>query len=1031
MIEFLNRIKTLRTLYRQSVPVELIRYPKGLLKTSVHQMAKFVPYYAEFYKLPNGFFIPKLGDWMEASALSHRLFVKGVYDIGMATVHEINVELFADYVDLNEEAGTLTWYDRTGLREIFHIEDTPFYESLVYNLDFKESPLVEGAVGEEIIGYGNGDTAVEAAVDLDTYEPGKGKVAQLGVTKMIDIVLTSPPGDEVDPKVSMLIGHTGLAKSAMVKNVAKKNNMKLVDIRCGFIDKTDVEGLTNVLEKEGVYEQAPMQDLMQASDQYLKNVRTFVANHKGEKLDGKDKEVYEQMVKEARTPVIFWDEINRAPKSVRRAFTNILNQKRFLTYTFKEAKMIAAANIPVFNGEYDEDQMKGFYSVENPRDIGGAARYTPILVDPHSEDMRESWLAWAESGRTKEEGGKEVPDPIEPEVLQFLEKNPEAMYDLSSLGKPEDVNNPQAPEEEPGRRTDIKVTTYRGWEQLNNFFKVKMKPNKTIPVNMIKNILGDTKATAQFISFLKKKKYTVQDTEFEKDDLSDTLEGGMAAGVPVLLAGATSTGKTSRVTAYAREHENEVVLINIDLSLKERTQMKGVPHPFKSSEVMLPPGTADSKLGAEMANMLDKDLLLPEEMTSYVPDKILYEETKRAKDEGKKLLIFFDECNRADPVVQSAMFEAISDNRFMGVTFEPGMLQVVGACNVASAESEAVYGDATRLGAALTGRFMMARKLQPDETDRLSFIEWAKTRSCKDNKHTTTDLHAKECPDGSPYGSSNIDASLIQGIEMLGPDKFQEMMKLVDETSMRNNTPSTRSIQSLSYILKTSKLANSFMRGFMITQMDDFDNFTDAQIKGYMEDPQWVGNQPDSDVWMLIKDKQTLLSGEDIRDTYIQSGNRAKLILNEYETSLTEKRRSLFKTWLGEGKSANIGVPIVDTLLDHYSLAERGRILLIADLVDSSLTGKFVRQQISSKDIGVSKGIEKAAQLFAEIITAHRASYQPSNILEVMTEIGNYLPSHDARTVFVKTWQENPILKDVTMGFDASAIKDDLDKLYA
>ena len=113
------------------------------------------------------------------------------------------------------------------------------------------------------------------------------------------------------------------------------------------------------------------------------------------------------------------------------------------------------------------------------------------------------------------------------------------------------------------------------------------------------------------------------------------------------------------------------------------------------------------------------------------------------------MVLFFDEFNRSiDPVTQTAIFQAISDNCFAGVTFPKGLIKVVLAGN----PPDQLTGEAGEIETALVSRTIHWRKLGYTKQDAIDFLNFAWIRvQHQDNigKISTLSLSSKEISSAS------------------------------------------------------------------------------------------------------------------------------------------------------------------------------------------------------------------------------------------------------------------------------------------
>lgn len=944
MLDLLENCTVIRTLYNQEVRTEFMVYPKGILVSDPDPKSQYVPYFAEFYLLPNGQYVPKLRRNAERFALSYRVFEEGQSMIDKATVHEIDPSLDLPFVSF--EDGQINWFERNGQVATFSDQYSDFYEKVF----FGESYAAESVpVKEDVIPQGAGPAGPEFIYETP-----------------YDYLINYLTQTKVDPKVPVLVGHTGVAKSAIVEAAAEANNMRLIDVRCGFISAQDIEGYATILPDD-TFEQAPMKELIIATDQFLAQARKFVEDHEGQDLSAEDQKTLEQMKEFSKTPLIFFDEINRTEKSVRNAFTKILNNKKLLNYSMEEAVIVAAANVPIGGGDdFSFEDMVKFYTTEEIRDIATLERFTIIGVDPQSDLVWNGWMDWAQNKRKV---------PFHENILDFLVRKREYAYDFSSLvGVEDDQGLPV----DPSQLTDMKITTFRGWEQLNDYYVENMVDSKEGSIPIIYNILGETKAAKDFVTYLREELGFSLNEAFESDNLSDTLSQGLDNNLPVLMAAPTSVGKTSRVAKYAED--NDAILVEINLALKSRTQIRGIPDPKNFSDSI-----AEGLEGDLVEELKDAMTVkgLPEELTQFVPDKNLLEQLKTAKETGRDVILFFDEVNRADPIVMSSVFEAVSNHRFMGIDFPKGQLKVVCACNVGEA-----YGDTGKLDPAFTARFMMARKTDYDKSDYEAFINWAES-------------------EGSD-GEMHLDPALVEAMKAVGYDTYREMMKTVTQTNMANNVPSTRSLESLSVALTSSSYANSVLQGmFILAEAENIEDVTNEEIEEGLKDSKWVGNQKESSIKLDVGGKIVPVSGQDVIDTWNERQDRDLLVT--YELSIRSRRLNIFQSRLGEED-------VVEKLLTAYNRAQKNKAIKIKDLINASLMPDYISQEVPQSERQTEEGVKKTTDLTIKVLGEFIWYWSKEGVeddgeeaswaIEIIKSSYNALPGNKAKSAFIRDFME-------------------------
>ena len=244
-------------------------------------------------------------------------------------------------------------------------------------------------------------------------------------------------------------------------------------------------------------------------------------------------------------------------------------------------------------------------------------------------------------------------------------------------------------------------------------------------------------------------RYVMKDHTQAEDRLGDFVEDGVLSGTPVLMTGQTSIGKTARVSQVADKLNYRIYDVN--LAFKDRLEIMGTPTKVstldeegKKGEIGKPSQFLKESIGMsdnlplefisafnETTDINVKGGAIPPAFTEHVAEESFeraYNEVLQPDSKWQGIILFFDELNRAGhPAMLSAVFEAVSDHRFMGVTFDPKIVKVVAACNIGSQ-----YMDAGELDPALVARFALFKKEKYEAEDLRSFVNYMKRREFDD-----------------------------------------------------------------------------------------------------------------------------------------------------------------------------------------------------------------------------------------------------------------------------------------------------------
>lgn len=644
-------------------------------------------------------------------------------------------------------------------------------------------------------------------------------------------------GREVVP---LLIGPTGVFKSATIKELCKKYDYRLVDFRVAFTSRLDYSGLFQMGEVEDKkYSYAcPMEEIVTCSDGFREYCRRaydkvsqilaqgyIVANKAsdGEVAEGNKTPISDEQRKGlekllsqykeyTKTPVLFFDEITRCKDAgVEGLLTEMLNQKRFNNMQLQGCKFVAATNLNLKSRTDTRhnnmmDDLDEMYDVNTDLDVAYSNRFLPLRVQP--EDVQDRWFGWAKQEKATPTGNIQN---IHPVIVEFLtDVRPDLIYNdtpvLDALEKGLTDNETKS-QVYPNYRTWDMLSGYmykidRDWE-LNN--KDKSDSNTQEPKlykTTIINGLISTWGASAFIPFLDSKGY--QNAENYNggvdDEYSDFLETSLDSNVPALMVGPSSMGKTSRLKSYVKRQKEktglEPVLINIDLSSKDVVDLMGMP-----TKVNLVDYVAGSDLGSlglgdvgkELSSIVDgvckeQKYGLSSILTVRAPDMDIKDRLLKAKQEGRDVIFFLDELNRVkNTSVLSAAFEIISDSRFAGVSFKDmkDKVKVVAACNMAHSEmgDEGDYGSAGSIDPALAARFSIFWKKHYDEKDVKSWISYMEQEKAE----------------------GKIDGVVLEYFKTLEPEKAVEIIAKVEKRQLAYAEPSTRNLHQLSMDIKSMR----------------------------------------------------------------------------------------------------------------------------------------------------------------------------------------------------------------------------------
>lgn len=250
--------------------------------------------------------------------------------------------------------------------------------------------------------------------------------------------------------VPLLIGESGIGKTALVKYLCDKEGYNLVNIDANLLKEGEIGGLPTIEDYE-IYENGIRK----------KGKRTLYAMHT------KLLDIEEHLKREPNKKVVlFIDEINRCDHNVQQELMNLILNREINGYNLKDQVYVMAAMNP--SNKYDDFEDSDYEVVD--MDPAQENRFVWISMESNFKD----WISW---------GARE--GKIHPHVLEFISVFPEYLH------------TPQSKE-------SIKATP-RSWERVSKIYdiylKSKNKYGKAILYNAIKGNVGG--AIAQdFISYM-------------------------------------------------------------------------------------------------------------------------------------------------------------------------------------------------------------------------------------------------------------------------------------------------------------------------------------------------------------------------------------------------------------------------------------------------------------------------------------------------------------------------------------------------
>lgn len=196
------------------------------------------------------------------------------------------------------------------------------------------------------------------------------------VLKTVDLVIESG-------EVPLIIGESGIGKTSLVKEIAKKYNYYLCTIDANLLKEGEIGGLPIV-----------------------ENGRTLYATHY--KLE----EIKKAVSKDEKV-LLFIDELNRCEHAVQQELMNLILNREINGYVLSDNVKIIAAMNP--SSKYEDFENTDYQVVD--MDMAQEDRFVWIKMD---SDIKE-WIKWG-----MEEGN------IETDIIEFLTNFPEYLITTDS-----------------------------------------------------------------------------------------------------------------------------------------------------------------------------------------------------------------------------------------------------------------------------------------------------------------------------------------------------------------------------------------------------------------------------------------------------------------------------------------------------------------------------------------------------------------------------------------------------------------------
>ncbi|EQI55757.1 sigma-54 interaction domain protein [Clostridioides difficile Y307] len=256
--------------------------------------------------------------------------------------------------------------------------------------------------------------------------------------KSVDLILSTG-------EVPLIVGESGIGKTALANKLAKENDWSLIVIDGNLLKEGEIGGLPTIESYVGVN-----------SNGYKTEKKTTVYA-----VHNKLREIDEEISK-SKTVLLFIDEINRCEHTVQQELMNLILNREINGYKLHDDVKILAAMNPSSKYGSDFD-----YQVV---DMDAAQENRFVWLNMECDHTQ--WIKWA------------IDEGIERKVIEFISTFPEYLHKINE--------------------DDVRATP-RSYERVSKIYKVYKEKNNSIPravfLNVVKGNVGKVIAE-EFISFI-------------------------------------------------------------------------------------------------------------------------------------------------------------------------------------------------------------------------------------------------------------------------------------------------------------------------------------------------------------------------------------------------------------------------------------------------------------------------------------------------------------------------------------------------
>lgn len=269
-------------------------------------------------------------------------------------------------------------------------------------------------------------------------------------------------------EVPLVVGESGIGKTALAKRLAKEKNLSLIVIDGNLLKEGEIGGLPIV---------ETYKSLNSNGMQVEKKVTIYAVHNKLKEID--------EEISKGKSVLLFIDEINRCEHTVQQELMNLILNREINGYKLHDDVKILAAMNP--SNKYGDDFD---YQVV---DMDAAQENRFVWLNMEAD--HNQWIEWA------------INEGIEREVIEFISTFPEYLNKVNE--------------------DDLRATP-RSYERVSKSFKVYKEQKESVPksvfLNVIKGNVGRVIAQ-EFMSFIESENTSLisYDDVFANENLSDEI----------------------------------------------------------------------------------------------------------------------------------------------------------------------------------------------------------------------------------------------------------------------------------------------------------------------------------------------------------------------------------------------------------------------------------------------------------------------------------------------------------------------------